>query len=67
MLQEIQHRDDDIDHQLDEIGVALQDLNQIAQQQGQEVLYQSEMLDRVQKKTNKNQGKLAKLLNRFRS
>mmetsp|Transcript_11768 Transcript_11768/g.28228 ORF Transcript_11768/g.28228 Transcript_11768/m.28228 type:complete len:92 (-) Transcript_11768:220-495(-) len=68
MLREIEHRDEhEIDCQLDEIGEALNGLQQIAQLQGAEVRLQNQTLDQVQEKTNKNRSKLSKVLSRFRS
>mmetsp|Transcript_21879 Transcript_21879/g.52055 ORF Transcript_21879/g.52055 Transcript_21879/m.52055 type:complete len:311 (-) Transcript_21879:278-1210(-) len=53
MLQ-LEERDADFDLQLDEIGEGIQDLAEIAQQQGEEVRYQNQMLDKVDRKLDKN-------------
>ena len=53
MLQ-LEERDADFDLQLDEIGEGIQDLAEIAQQQGEEVRLQTQMLDKVDKKIDKN-------------
>lgn len=53
MLQ-LEERDADFDLQLDEIGEGIQDLAEIAQQQGEEVRLQTQMLDKVDKKLDKN-------------
>ena len=53
MLQ-LEERDADFDLQLDEIGEGIQDLAEIAQQQGEEVRLQNQMLDKVDKKLDKN-------------
>jgi syntaxin of plants SYP7 len=50
----LEERDADFDLQLDEIGEGILDLAEIAQQQGEEVALQSQMLDKVDKKLDKN-------------
>jgi len=57
MLQ-LEERDADFDMQLDEIGEGIQDLAEIAQQQGEEVRLQTQMLDKVDKKLDKNLEKM---------
>jgi len=46
-IQELEQRDADFDMQLDQIGEGIMDLQEIAQQQGEEVKRQSAMLDNV--------------------
>jgi len=53
-MQMIEQRDADFDLQLDEIGEGILDLQEIAQQQGEEVRLQNQMLDKVDKKLDKN-------------
>ncbi|VEU44954.1 unnamed protein product [Pseudo-nitzschia multistriata] len=53
-IMQIEERDADFDLQLDEIGEGIQDLAEIAQQQGEEVRLQNQMLDKVDKKLDKN-------------
>lgn len=58
---QLEERDADFDLQLDEIGEGIQDLAEIAQQQGEEVTLQSQMLDRVDKKIDKNLERMTKV------
>mmetsp|Transcript_16903 Transcript_16903/g.38761 ORF Transcript_16903/g.38761 Transcript_16903/m.38761 type:complete len:312 (+) Transcript_16903:164-1099(+) len=53
-IMQLEERDADFDLQLDEIGEGIQDLAEIAQQQGEEVRLQTQMLDKVDKKLDKN-------------
>lgn len=53
-IQELERRDADFDNQLDELGEGIQDLAEIAQAQGEEVALQSQMLDKVDKKLDRN-------------
>lgn len=57
MLQ-LEERDADFDRQLDEIGEGIQDLAEIAQLQGEEVVRQSAMLDQVNSKMDKVNDRL---------
>jgi len=49
-LQQLEDRDQDFDRQLDEIGEGIQDLQEIAQIQGEEVRRQNAMLENVNQK-----------------
>jgi len=53
-IMQLEERDADFDLQLDEIGEGIQDLAEIAQQQGEEVRLQNQMLEKVDKKLDKN-------------
>ena len=53
-MMQLEERDADFDLQLDEIGEGILDLQEIAQQQGEEVALQGQMLDKVDKKLDKN-------------
>jgi syntaxin of plants SYP7 len=53
-IMQLEERDADFDLQLDEIGEGILDLQEIAQQQGEEVALQGQMLDKVDKKLDKN-------------
>lgn len=50
---QLEERDADFDRQLDEIGEGIQDLAEIAAQQGEEVQRQSAMLDQVNAKMDR--------------
>ena len=65
MLQ-LEERDADFDLQLDEIGEGIQDLAEIAQQQGEVVALQSQMLDRVDQKIDKNLERMTKVNTRMK-
>lgn len=65
MLQ-IEERDADFDLQLDEIGEGIMDLAEIAQQQGEEVALQSQMLDTVDSKIDKNLERMTKVNTRMK-
>ena len=62
----IEERDADFDRQLDEIGEGIQDLAEIAQQQGEEVALQSQMLDKVDAKIDKNLERMTKVNTRMK-
>ena len=49
----IEERDADFDEQLDAIGEGIQDLQDIANLQGEEVAYQTAMLDQLHNKMDK--------------
>lgn len=66
MIQEIDQRDADFDVQLDEIGDGLQDLAEIAAAQGEEVALQSKMLDKVDKKIDRNLDKMQSVNSRMK-
>jgi len=66
MIQEIEQRDADFDLQLDEIGEGIQDLAEIAAAQGEEVALQSQMLDKVDKKIDKNLANMEKVNGRMK-
>jgi hypothetical protein len=57
-IMELEARDADFDLQLDEIGEGIMDLAEIAQQQGEEVALQGQMLDKVDKKLDRNLEKM---------
>jgi len=65
MLQ-LEERDADFDLQLDEIGEGILDLQEIAQQQGEEVRLQNQMLDRVDKKLDKNLERMGTVNSRMK-
>jgi len=65
MLQ-LEERDADFDLQLDEIGEGIQDLAEIAQQQGEEVRLQNQMLDKVDKKLDKNLERMTTVNSRMK-
>lgn len=65
-IQEIEQRDADFDLQLDEIGEGIQDLAEIAAAQGEEVALQSQMLDKVDKKIDKNLANMEKVNGRMK-
>eukprot|EP00934_Nitzschia_sp_Nitz4_P007867 Nitzschia sp. Nitz4//scaffold3_size479765//216112//217118//NITZ4_000091-RA/size479765-augustus-gene-1.567-mRNA-1//1//CDS//3329550731//7857//frame0 len=65
-MMQLEERDADFDLQLDEIGEGIQDLAEIAQQQGEEVALQSQMLDRVDKKIDKNLERMSKVNTRMK-
>ena len=65
-IMQLEERDADFDLQLDEIGEGIQDLAEIAQQQGEEVALQSQMLDRVDKKIDKNLERMTKVNSRMK-
>jgi len=65
MLQ-LEERDADFDLQLDEIGEGIQDLAEIAQQQGEEVRLQNQMLDKVDKKLDKNLERMSTVNERMK-
>jgi len=66
MIQEIEQRDADFDLQLDEIGEGIQDLAEIAAAQGEEVALQGQMLDKVDKKIDKNLANMEKVNGRMK-
>lgn len=66
MIQEIEDRDADFDLQLDEIGEGIQDLAEIAAAQGEEVALQSQMLDKVDKKIDRNLANMQKVNTRMK-
>ena len=66
MMMQLEERDKDFDLQLDEIGEGIQDLAELAQQQGEEVALQSQMLDRVDKKLDKNLERMTKVNTRMK-
>jgi hypothetical protein len=65
MLQ-LEERDADFDLQLDEIGEGIQDLAEIAQQQGEEVRLQNQMLDKVDRKLDKNLERMSTVNSRMK-
>jgi t-SNARE complex subunit (syntaxin) len=65
-MMQIEERDVEFDLQLDEIGEGIQDLAEIAQQQGEEVALQSQMLDRVDQKIDKNLDRMTKVNERMK-
>ena len=65
-IQELEERDRDFDLQLDEIGEGIQDLAEIAQQQGEEVALQSQMLDKVEKKIDNNLERMTNVNGRMK-
>lgn len=65
MLQ-LEERDADFDLQLDEIGEGILDLQEIAQQQGEEVRLQNQMLDKVDKKLDKNLERMSTVNSRMK-
>jgi SYP7 family syntaxin len=65
MLQ-LEERDADFDLQLDEIGEGILDLAEIAQQQGEEVRLQTQMLDQVDKKLDKNLERMTTVNSRMK-
>lgn len=62
----LEERDADFDLQLDEIGEGILDLAEIAQQQGEEVALQSQMLDKVDKKLDKNLERMSNVNTRMK-
>ena len=62
----LEERDADFDLQLDEIGEGIQDLAEIAQRQGEEVALQGQMLDKVDKKLDKNLERMTKVNTRMK-
>lgn len=62
----LEERDADFDLQLDEIGEGIQDLAEIAQRQGEEVALQGQMLDKVDKKIDKNLERMTKVNTRMK-
>lgn len=65
-MMQLEERDNEFDLQLDEIGEGIQDLAEIAQQQGEEVALQSQMLDRVDQKIDKNLDRMTKVNERMK-
>jgi len=65
MLQ-LEERDADFDLQLDEIGEGIQDLAEIAQHQGEEVRLQNQMLDKVDRKLDKNLERMSTVNTRMK-
>jgi SYP7 family syntaxin len=65
-MQQLEARDAEFDLQLDEIGEGIQDLAEIAQQQGEEVSRQNQMLDSVHNKMDKNLERVAKVNERMK-
>lgn len=65
-IMQLEERDADFDLQLDEIGEGIQDLAEIAQQAGEEVALQSQMLDRVDKKLDKNLERMTNVNTRMK-
>lgn len=63
---QIEERDADFDLQLDEIGEGIMDLAEIAEQQGEEVALQSQMLDTVDSKIDKNLERMTKVNTRMK-
>eukprot|EP00536_Pseudo-nitzschia_multiseries_P003325 jgi/Psemu1/236560/estExt_Genewise1.C_510003 len=55
---QLEQRDADFDLQLDEIGEGIKNLAEIAQSQGEQVRYQTQMLDQVDKKIERNTEKM---------
>jgi syntaxin of plants SYP7 len=62
----LEERDAEFDLQLDEIGEGILDLQEIAQQQGEEVALQGQMLDKVDKKLDKNLEKMTNVNTRMK-
>lgn len=62
----LEERDADFDLQLDEIGEGILDLQEIAQQQGEEVALQGQMLDKVDKKLDKNLERMTNVNTRMK-
>jgi methyl-accepting chemotaxis protein len=65
-MMELEQRDADFDLQLDEIGEGIQDLAEIAAAQGEEVNLQSQMLDKVDAKIDKNLDRMEKVNGRMK-
>lgn len=63
---QLEERDADFDVQLDAIGEGIQDLAEIAQQQGEEVALQSQMLDSVDAKIDRNLERMTKVNTRMK-
>jgi t-SNARE complex subunit (syntaxin) len=65
-MMQLEERDADFDIQLDAIGEGIQDLAEIAQQQGEEVALQNQMLDTVDSKIDKNLDRMTKVNTRMK-
>lgn len=65
-IMQLEERDADFDLQLDEIGEGILDLQEIAQQQGEEVALQGQMLDKVDKKLDKNLERMTSVNTRMK-
>lgn len=65
-IQMLEDRDRDFDLQLDEIGEGILDLQEIAQQQGEEVMLQGQMLDKVERKIDKNLERMSTVNGRMK-
>mmetsp|Transcript_4748 Transcript_4748/g.12066 ORF Transcript_4748/g.12066 Transcript_4748/m.12066 type:complete len:308 (-) Transcript_4748:127-1050(-) len=65
-IMQLEERDADFDLQLDEIGEGILDLQEIAQQQGEEVALQGQMLDKVDKKLDKNLERMTNVNTRMK-
>ena len=63
---QLEERDAEFDLQLDEIGEGILDLQEIAQQQGEEVRYQNKMLDRVDRKLDANLERMSTVNSRMK-
>ena len=65
-MMQLEERDADFDRQLDEIAEALQDIVGTAERQGDEVALQTQVLDRVVQKNDKNVERMGKCSNRMK-
>ena len=65
-IQMLEDRDRDFDLQLDEIGEGILDLQEIAQQQQEEVMLQGQMLDKVERKIDKNVERMSNVNGRMK-
>eukprot|EP00525_Craspedostauros_australis_P013075 CAMPEP_0198135466 /NCGR_PEP_ID=MMETSP1442-20131203/60604_1 /TAXON_ID= /ORGANISM="Craspedostauros australis, Strain CCMP3328" /LENGTH=126 /DNA_ID=CAMNT_0043796639 /DNA_START=717 /DNA_END=1097 /DNA_ORIENTATION=+ len=65
-IMQLEQRDAEFDLQLDEIGEGIQDLAEIAQQQGEEVTRQNQMLDNVDRKISNNIERVSKVNERMK-
>jgi len=65
-VMQLEDRDQDFDLQLDELGEGIQDLAEIAQQQGEEVGRQNVMLDTVHGKMDKVNERVSKVNDRMK-
>jgi t-SNARE complex subunit (syntaxin) len=65
-VMQLEDRDKEFDLQLDEIGEGIQDLAEIAQQQGEEVGRQNMMLDTVHGKMDKVNERVSKVNERMK-
>jgi methyl-accepting chemotaxis protein len=63
---QLEDRDQEFDLELDEIGEGIQDLAEIAQQQGEEVGRQNVMLDNVHNKIDKVGERMTKVNERMK-